>query len=227
VSAVFIVFGFRVLWRTIAEGRFRCPHEGTEQPFRRQRGRRWFTVFFVVPVIPLNEVGESVQCASCRRRFAVEAAATPSPGSAPAQVAGAGTPHPVPSGPAVDPAVVHGLNSHALRVAAAGLLRAEGIPDAAARIRAVKVVRGNQTEPYDEAALDRDLTDLATPPEELLWPLATHLDARGKERFLETCLEVIGKPAELTANQRAGIERLGRALGLTEANIAGVVASVR
>ncbi len=132
-----------------------------------------------------------------------------------------------PPAPAVDPQVVLGLGSHALRVAAAGLLRAEGQPTPEAKLKAIKAIRANQAAPYDEAGLDADLADVATPPEELLWPLAAHLDARGKERFLEACLEALGKPAELTANQRAGMERLGRALGLTEANVAGVIATYR
>lgn len=234
MAGVFLVFGFRVLWRTIAVGRFVCPHEGTEQACRHQSGRRWFTVFFVVPVIPMGAVGESVQCTSCRRRFAVDALNRSASGPAPAP---AGTGTGTAAGPAVggaagavpafDPQVALALGSHALRVAAAGLLRAEGAPSASARATAVKAIRANQSAPYDDAALETDLADVNTPPEDLLWPLAAHLDARGKERFLESCLEVLGKPALLTANQRAGMDRLGRALGLTEANVAGVIALVQ
>ena len=238
MAGVFLVFGFRVLWRTTAVGRFVCPHEGTEQACRHQSGRRWFTVFFVVPVIPMGAVGESVQCSSCRRRFAVDAlnrsASGPAPapagtavGSAVGSAAGPAVGGAPGAAPAFDPQVALALGSHALRVAAAGLLRAEGAPSVSARATAVKAIRANQSAPYDDAALETDLADVSTPPEDLLWPLAAHLDARGKERFLESCLEVLGRPAVLTANQRAGMDRLGRALGLTEANVAGVIAVVQ
>lgn len=231
MDGVFLVFGFRVLWRTIAVGRFVCPHEGTEQAYRHQSGRRWFTVFFVVPVIPMGAVGECVRCTSCRRRFAVDAlnrASGPAPvGTGTGTAAGPAVGGAPGAAPAFDPQVALALGSHALRVAAAGLLRAEGVPSASARATAVKAIRANQSSPYDDAALETDLADISTPPEDLLWPLAAHLDARGKERFLESCLEVLGKPALLTPNQRAGMDRLGRALGLTEANVAGVIAVVQ
>jgi hypothetical protein len=127
----------------------------------------------------------------------------------------------------MDPAMALGLGSHALRVALAGLLRADGSPSESARMTALRTIRANQTTPYEDTNLDADLADTATAPEELLWPLAEHLDVKGKERFLQSCLEGLGKPAELTVAQRSGMDRLGRALGLTDAHITGVIATFR
>ena len=43
---------------------------------RHRAGRRWFTVFFL-PVIPLNRVGEHVQCSTCRTRYVTEVLSQP------------------------------------------------------------------------------------------------------------------------------------------------------
>jgi len=66
-----IIFGFRVFYRTLAEGTFHCRKCGGDRQYRRRSGRRFFTLFFL-PVIPLNAVGEHVQCTTCKTRYVVE-----------------------------------------------------------------------------------------------------------------------------------------------------------
>ena len=56
-----IIFGLRVFHRTITQGMFHCHRCGGDRPYRQRAGRRWLTLLFV-PVIPLNSVGEHVQC---------------------------------------------------------------------------------------------------------------------------------------------------------------------
>jgi uncharacterized Zn-finger protein len=63
-----ILFGWRVFYRTIAQGIFHCPRCDADRKYRHRRGRRWFTLFFI-PVIPLNSAGEDVQCTTCRTRY--------------------------------------------------------------------------------------------------------------------------------------------------------------
>ena len=66
-----IIFGLRVFYRTIAQGTFHCRRCGGDRQYRHRAGRRWFTLFFL-PVIPLNSVGEHVQCTTCRTRYVTE-----------------------------------------------------------------------------------------------------------------------------------------------------------
>ena len=63
-----IIFGLRVFYRTIAQGIFHCRRCGGDREYRHRNGRRWFTLFFI-PVIPLNKVGENVQCMTCKTRY--------------------------------------------------------------------------------------------------------------------------------------------------------------
>ena len=71
-----IIFGLRVFYRTIAQGIFHCRRCGGDREYRHRAGRRWFTVFFL-PVIPLNQVGEHVQCTTCRTRYVTDVLSQP------------------------------------------------------------------------------------------------------------------------------------------------------
>ncbi len=63
-----IICGIRVFFRITGQGVFYCQRCGGDRQYRHRSGRRAVTLFFV-PVIPLNKVGEHVQCATCRTRF--------------------------------------------------------------------------------------------------------------------------------------------------------------
>src|ERR1700758_5137435 len=71
-----IIFGLRVFYRTIAQGAFFCRRCGGDRQSGHGAGRRWFTFFFL-PVIPLNSVGEHVQCRTCRTRYVTDALSQP------------------------------------------------------------------------------------------------------------------------------------------------------
>ena len=71
-----IIFGLRVFYRTIAQGTFHCRRCGGDRQYRHRAGRRWFTLFFL-PVIPLNTVGELVQCTRCQARYVAEVLSPP------------------------------------------------------------------------------------------------------------------------------------------------------
>ena len=66
-----IVFGLRVFYHTIGQGVFHCRKCGGDRQYRHRAGRRFFTLFFI-PVIPLNKVGEHVQCTTCKTRYVTD-----------------------------------------------------------------------------------------------------------------------------------------------------------
>ena len=63
-----LIFGLSVFFRTVGQGDFHCPGCGGDRHYRQRVARRWFTLFFI-PVIPLNRVGEVVECTTCRTRY--------------------------------------------------------------------------------------------------------------------------------------------------------------
>ena len=67
-AEIMIIFGLRSWWRTVGQGMFHCRQCGADRQYLHRAGRRWFTLFFI-PVIPLNKLGESVICTTCKTRY--------------------------------------------------------------------------------------------------------------------------------------------------------------
>lgn len=66
--AFIIVFGTRGVKSTQSEGQFHCPQCNSTQHYRHRTVRRFFTLFFI-PVIPLDKLGEYVECSTCRNTY--------------------------------------------------------------------------------------------------------------------------------------------------------------
>jgi hypothetical protein len=63
-----IIWGIRNINHTLAEGSFFCPHCQAPRAYQHKRARRFFTLYFL-PIIPLNVVGEFVECQACKQTY--------------------------------------------------------------------------------------------------------------------------------------------------------------
>ena len=63
-----IIFGTKGVTTTPEKGRFHCPTCGPETGFRWRRVRRFFTLYFI-PLIPLNRLGEYIECDRCKGTY--------------------------------------------------------------------------------------------------------------------------------------------------------------
>jgi uncharacterized tellurite resistance protein B-like protein len=63
-----IFFGTRGLTLTGDSGDFFCPNCGSERPYKRRKVRRFFTLYFV-PLIPLDLLGEYIECLTCKNTY--------------------------------------------------------------------------------------------------------------------------------------------------------------
>lgn len=64
----FVIFGTKGVTSTADRGRFFCPRCGSENDYAQKRVRRFFTLFFL-PLIPLDRIGDYVECGSCEATF--------------------------------------------------------------------------------------------------------------------------------------------------------------
>jgi zinc-ribbon family len=63
-----IIWGWRGITSSKDSGNFHCPQCETERPYTQKRVRRFFTLYFI-PLIPLEHLGEYVECRQCRGQF--------------------------------------------------------------------------------------------------------------------------------------------------------------
>jgi tellurite resistance protein len=66
-----IIFGTRGVTSSVATGDFWCPSCRTKRRFDHKRVRRFFTLYFI-PIVPLDVLGEYVECDHCRDTFTPE-----------------------------------------------------------------------------------------------------------------------------------------------------------
>src|SRR6187551_903515 len=155
-----LIFGVQVRSRSIGAGTFHCPHCSGDRTYSHKHARRWFSLFFI-PIIPMKEIGEYIQCETCQQRFPMDVLDRPTSASLAEQMIAA-------TREAVAQLIL--LDDSATTRAAGG--------------RAIGEVTGEEiTDEQVQADLDHlDLSQL-TPR---LVILAEVLNEHGKERFLTT-----------------------------------------
>jgi hypothetical protein len=193
---------------------FHCQRCGGDREYRHRSGRRWFTLFFI-PVIPLNHVGDHVQCTICGTRYRMDVLSLPTT----AQMQEA-----LPAG---------------MRAAAIAMLRAGGGSSASARRRAMDAIKGAGVVGYDDVALDADLSVAAMPAlpghdlagqdlagHNLAEPLnrvAIQLAVPAREWFLAEVVRIGLADGMLSDDERHTAREVAAQLGMTPAQARGVI----
>lgn len=67
----FLIFGTRGVTSLTDRGEFTCPHCRGRRSYVRKQVRRFFTLFFI-PLVPLDLVGEYVECSGCSGTYKPE-----------------------------------------------------------------------------------------------------------------------------------------------------------
>ncbi len=194
-----IIFGLRVFYRTIAQGIFYCRRCGGDRQYRKRSGRRWFTLFFL-PVIPLNSVGEHVQCSTCRTRYVPDVLNQPTT----AQMQAA-----LPAG---------------MRAAVWAMLRSGDPASPVSRQRAIEAVIGAGTPGYNEAMLSADLMQPFESIRPALNRVGGQLTIQAREWYLAEVIRIAMADGPLTETERHAALAIGVDLGMTQAQVIGVVA---
>lgn len=196
-----IIWGLRVFYHTIGEGTFHCRKCGGDRQYRHRAGRRFFTLFFI-PIIPLNKVGEHVQCTTCHTRYVMDVLSLPT--AQQMQTA-------LPAG---------------MRAAATAVLRSGDPYSPAARQRAVAVITGAGAQGYTEASLDSDMAQPGDAVRDALAQVSRQLTPDAREWFLAEIVRVAMADGPLTGSERQTIQAVGSDLGMTPAQAIGVVTMI-
>jgi Tellurite resistance protein TerB len=194
-----IIWGLRVIYRTLGRGVFFCRRCGGDRDYRHRAGRRYVTLFFI-PVIPLTRTGEHVQCLTCKTRYVTEVLQLPT--TVEMQVA-----------------LVAGM-----RAVVAVILRAGDPASPQARRRALGAATGAGDADYDEEVLEADLLEPADAGRPRIAMLGSQLQVEAREWCLAEAIRIAMADGPLTGTERAAVEQLAAALGMTQAQAIGVIA---
>ena len=193
-----ILWGLRVIYRTLGLGVFFCRRCGGDRRYRHRSGRRFITVFFI-PLIPLTRTGEHVQCLACKTRYVTEVLKLPTTAE-------------------MEVALAAGM-----RALVAAMLRVGDPGHPLARSRAIDAVIGTGEHLYDEDDLDADLVEAAGDDIDKIAALGAQLQNEAREWYLSEVIRIALADGPLTGIERATAVRLAAALGMTQAQAVGVI----
>lgn len=198
---MFLIMGMKVRLRPLDDGTFHCPRCGADRRYQRLEARRWFTIFFI-PIIPLKQLGAIVRCESCSGQFDERVLAAPTSAD-----------------------FATGLLT-AMRATVAAFLALRDTPPAVAA--AMDAVRATGMPGFGDADLTWDRqTDAATKARDAVSAVGPGLEPVGRERFLTTAMRVPLADGQLGSDAVELAQQVGAWLGMTRANVDGVIAQIR
>jgi tellurite resistance protein len=202
-----IIWGTKSLRRRAEGGEFFCPNCGKGRSYSRTRLQRYFTLYFI-PIIPLNVLGESVECDFCKNEYRAEVLS-------------------------YDPSEnMRRFKSRMDKVLKQVLLLiavADGGPHAKKLAAIRQVLTEVSSNTIGEEALRRDLAMQPPSLAEVLQGLVELKDALnddGKELFIKAAILVSSADEEVSDAEYGILIQVAQGVGLSDAHLRGIVYSV-
>ncbi|MCJ8315048.1 MAG: TerB family tellurite resistance protein [Saccharospirillaceae bacterium] len=202
-----IIFGTRSLTTTPESGNFNCPSCNNVQPYGLKRVRRFFTLYFI-PVIPLDKLGEYVECKSCKDTYKNDI---------------------LKYDPAANSEAFEAEYHVGIKKVMIHVLLADGVIDDS-EVEVVMDIyqRISGNEISKESLLD-EIKNIQKTNESLsniLLNLSGTLNDEGKERVIQAAVYVALADGEFQQEEADLVSKIGKELGMTKAHTQGVVSSV-
>ena len=196
-----IIWGWRTIFRVIGSGVFSCPSCGADRNYERRKAQRFFTLFFI-PLIPLKTIGEFIRCTYCKNDFRESVLARPTA------------------------AQFTDLLQNTVRGVMVNVLRRGGWDHPGARAAAVQEIVTAGAIGYGEPNLAQDMQVVPQDLSQMLAGLAGQLPDAGREALVTGATRVAAADGPVQPAERAVIDSVGAALGMSQAHVSGIVATV-
>jgi tellurite resistance protein len=198
---MFLIWGFKVLFKVVGNGVFSCPNCGQDRNYERREARRWLHLFFV-PIVPLKVIGSVVRCAYCKNDFRETVLQRPTSVQVTDQL------------------------QNAVRGVMVNVLRQGGATIPAARRAAVQEIVLAGASGYQEGNLDQDFQVVPLDLAPLLGMLTGQLPQSGREALVAAAVRVAVADGPLNPGEHAVVNAVGASLGMSPAYVSGVVGSI-
>ncbi len=201
-----IIFGTRGVTTTPEKGNFNCPSCNSTRNYGLKRVRRFFTLYFI-PVIPLDKVGEYVECTTCKDTY---------------------KPSVLDYDPIANAGAIEAEYHSAIKKVMIHILLADGIINDAEVDTVQDIyhrITGNQ---IDRTKFLDEINLIETNNEDLsrmLINLQGSLNDEGKEMVIKAALYVALADGEFHDEENLMLAKIGKDLGMTKAHIQGVISS--
>jgi len=203
-----IIFGTRGITTTPEKGEFNCPTCSQVRAYGLKRVRNCFTLYFI-PVIPLNKLGEYVECSHCKDTYKADILSYD---------------------PAANSEACEAEYHLAIKKVMLHVLLADGVVDDS-EIESVQDIYQKLTgSPLYKNNLLLDIEYIQNNNEDLsqeLIALQGRLNDEGKEMVITAAFHIAMADGEFQQEEQQLLAQIGSDLGMTAAHIQGVIASVQ
>ena len=200
----FIIFGTRGVTFTKQQGTFYCPRCGPNHPFKHKNVRRFFTLYFI-PVIPLDQLGEYVECNTCQGTYNVEI---------------------LDYHPEADGVQIEALFMVAMKQVMIAMLLADGVIDddevreLQATYEDLSGVPVTETDLREEIAVIQNEGSTAI---EMVGSLASGLNDKGKEMVITAAYQIAIADGRVDPAEQQLIQDIAEAMELSPAHLRGIM----
>lgn len=199
-----IIFGTRGITTTPEKGDFFCPQCNGQTSYQLKRVRRFFTLYFI-PLIPLDKVGEYVECPRCQGTYDIDI---------------------LDYDPSQENAKFEALFFVAVKQVMIGMLLADGRidDDEVLMLQSqFQQLTGAQVTEQDLREEIAEIQNSGTNPLELLGGLASGLNDTGKETVIHAAYAIANADGDFDPSEVALLQGVGKSLGLTNAHLNGIL----
>ena len=200
-----IIFGTRGVTYSHGDGQFHCPSCG-EGAYKHKRVRRFFTLYFI-PLIPLDLLGEYIECDQCAGTYQTEILSyDPSQGAA----------------------MIEAEFHTGIRKVMVLMMLADGRIDDDEVQTIQQIYSDLAGAGLPEADVRREAAELeGASPKACLGPMVGSLNDHGKELIVKAAFMVAIADGEFPEEEQALLAQIGEALDMSAAHYRGVLSSLQ
>ena len=200
-----IIFGTRGVTTTPQRGEFYCPQCGDTRQYNWKRVRRFFTLYFI-PVIPMDKLGEYIECPSCQGTFDTRV---------------------LEYDPSHEAIQIEALFHVAIKQVMIGMLLADGVIDDSEVAMVQQIYKELTDTELPEQELREEIAEIQTQEIDCL-ELATHLaptlNDNGKEITMKAGYRIAAADGHVDPTEIDLLMKIGDALQLSATHIKGILA---
>lgn len=200
-----IIFGTRGVRSTKATGNFNCPQCEANRGYKHKKVTQFFTLYFI-PLIPLGNKGEYVECNHCKGTFITRVLENVQSDGREEFLA---------------------LYEQGIRHAMVMIMLADGVIDDNEKVMVLDIINKYGHNDMNKYELDSYIKKVQREGKGIstyLKHIGPGLNEHGKELLIKCALDVAYSDGHFDASERAMILEMGEAMEMSSAHIKGIMA---